>query len=333
MADFEADPTSLTLGSMTPERPNATDPDAPASVDGALRVLGQDLDLPTDVCKALFASYRPIFAAMDAWRRQQDGMLVVGINGSQGSGKTTLARFAERLLPGLHGWRVCVLSIDDVYLTRQDRLDLSRRVHPLLATRGVPGTHDVALGLDVLGRLRRASADEDVVLPSFDKALDDRALRPRWGRFRGRPDVVLFEGWCVGIPPQEELQLTEPVNDLERTDDADGTWRRYVNGQLAGPYRDWFGHIHRMIFMQVPGFEQVRRWRRLQEEKLAARRPGATGLMDEAALQRFLMHYERLTRHALEALPESADLVARLDAAHRITEVLGGPVPEAGELP
>lgn len=319
---------------MTSERPSAAAPLASKnSVDSLLQSLGHDLDLPLDVCEELLVSYRPIFAAMDVWRRERKDLLVVGVNGSQGSGKTTLARFAERLLPHLFGWRVCVLSIDDVYLTLAQRRELAQRVHPLLATRGVPGTHDVALGVKVLRRLRQASPGMEVALPRFDKALDDRAPHQDWEAFRGKPDVVLFEGWCVGVPPQDTAQLDPPINDLERWEDADGVWRRGVNAQLAGPYREWFGHIHRMIFMQVPGFEQVRRWRRLQEEKLAARRPGATGLMDEAALQRFLMHYERLTRHALEVLPESADLVARLDAGHRITEVLGGPVPEAGELP
>src|SRR4051812_37808865 len=71
--------------------------------------------------------------------------LLVGICGSQGSGKTTACEYVARTLSA-SGVRVAILSIDDLYLPRAAREDLARRVHPMLLTRGVPGTHEPSLG-------------------------------------------------------------------------------------------------------------------------------------------------------------------------------------------
>ncbi|WP_255210702.1 hypothetical protein [Methylogaea oryzae] len=168
---------------------------------------------------------------------------MLGINGGQGSGKSTLCEFLRLILEQGFGLRVAGLSIDDIYKTRAEREQLAKTVHPLLLTRGVPGTHDVELGLGVIDALKQAEAGDSVAIPSFDKARDDRRQLDEWPRFRGKADVVVFEGWCVAAKPQDEIELAQPVNRLEAEEDADGRWRRYVNQQLQGAYTELFGRL------------------------------------------------------------------------------------------
>lgn len=242
---------------------------------------------------------------------------LVGIQGTQGSGKSTLAEVLKwHLQQG--GLSVEVLSIDDLYLSRADRRALARSTHPLLATRGVPGTHDVALGRDIFSWVRSGSGSR--ALPRFDKAQDDRAPRAAWHHCEAPPDVLLFEGWCVGVAAQPESELSTPVNALEASEDADGDWRHYVNDQLTQFYEPWFEQLDALVVLQAPGFEQVFAWRKKQEEALRACKQGQ-GVMDEVALRRFISHYERLTRHALATLPGRADVLIPLGADQQPDEV------------
>lgn len=241
---------------------------------------------------------------------------ILGICGAQGSGKSTLAEaLAGRLRET--GLRVAVLSLDDLYLTKAERLALAGTVHPLLATRGVPGTHDVGMGLAVLDRL---AGTQPILLPRFDKATDDRAPDGTW--IDGPVDVVLFEGWCIGATAQEPAALNEPVNDLERMQDSDGRWRRHVNAALAGDYQRLFKRIDALVLLAAPDFTIVRDWRIEQEEGLrrslqAAGRP-ADGTMSRQQIATFIQFYERLTRHILSEMPDRADLTLRLDAGRRV---------------
>jgi D-glycerate 3-kinase len=217
--------------------------------------------------------------------------------------------------------RVAVLSIDDFYLTRAERRRLGNDVHPLLQTRGVPGTHDTGLLANSLDRLAALGDGEQIRLPAFDKSTDDRAPAERWPVVTGPVDFVLFEGWCVGTLPQTSEALREPVNELERELDADGRWRGFVNAQLTGPYARMFAKLERLIFLQSPGFDAIRRWRAGQEHKLAASAgPDAPGIMTATELERFIQHYERLTRANLAALPDAADVVLCLDERHGCQE-------------
>ncbi len=271
--------------------------------------------------------YLPLAAWIER-RRQAGKTLLAGISGAQGTGKSTLAVFLQAVLARAHGWRVAVLSLDDFYLTRAERLLLAERVHPLLATRGVPGTHDVGLLLDCIEDLRQLGPGDEWAVPRFDKSADDRAAPAEWPLIRGPLDLVVLEGWCIGSRPQPDEALTEPVNALEEEEDSDGRWRRYVNGQLNGPYRRLFRLLDVLIVLQAPGLEAVRRWRFEQEEKLReTASAGAPGLMDQQQLDRFMQHYERLTRANLKMLPELADVVLELDDAHgcrRSYEVASG---------
>lgn len=190
----------------------------------------------------------------------------------------------------------------------------------------MPGTHDVALGCDVIKKLTTAAPDDITHLPRFNKANDTLAPRGHWPAFKGRADVVIFEGWCVGARPQEEHDLAQPINDLERKEDTDVRWRRYVNQQLAAEYNKLFSLIDWLVFLKAPSFDCVYDWRAKQERKLAekVKRSGAgTRVMSAADLQRFIMHYERLTRHILTDMPKYADVVFTLDEEQRIVDVGG----------
>lgn len=262
---------------------------------------------------------------------------VVGVNGAQGSGKTTLALRLKDQLARQYGLRAAVLSLDDLYLPRAARERLAAEVHPLLRTRGVPGTHDVGLGLRLLEELTRPGAAAEpgaTRIPVFVKALDDRAPEAQWRAVETPVDVVLFEGWCVGTPAQAEQELGEPVNALEALEDADGRWRRYVNRQLATAYAPLFARIDRLVFLQAPDFDSIFRWRMQQEQQnLEAARsaPGGAGVAAAPSaeqLRRFIQHYERLTRHALAVLPARADAVAELGPRHELLNLRfrsGGP--------
>lgn len=266
--------------------------------------------------QALLAELHAPLACWLQARRPTDGPLRVGVNGAQGAGKSTLCQLLRVVLEAGLGLRVAVLSIDDVYLTQAERQELAREVHPLLAVRGVPGTHDVALAASLLDRLAALRPGERLALPSFDKGRDDRRALAQWPEVTGPIDIILFEGWCVGASAQPAAALATPVNALEAEEDADGRWRSYVNAQLQGPYADLFARLQRLILLQVPGWEKVHAWRYQQEQSLPAEQR-----MDADQVRHFISFYERLTRHMLATLPARADVCLQLAADHTIAAI------------
>ena len=266
--------------------------------------------LPPNYIDLLDRWWRPLAIHIAKWREAAARPLVIGINGAQGSGKSTLCRFLEEaLLPDL-GLQAVTLSLDDLYLTRAERDGLARTVHPLLRTRGVPGTHDTTLGRSILQDLLVGRPTQ---FPQFSKALDDR-LPPLHSRIVDAPaDVILFEGWCVGASPQKPSELAVPINTLEAEFDPAGIWRAYVNDQLERPYADWFAQIDHLVMLKAPSFESVLRNRILQEHKLRAASPHAPAAMDDGQVNVFISHYERLTKHMIVQMASSADICFELD--------------------
>lgn len=251
--------------------------------------------------------------------RPDHGPLRLGINGAQGTGKSTLADFLRVASAGLFDWNTAVLSIDDFYYTKAERTVLAKDIHPLLMTRGVPGTHDIVLLQKSLDTLQRLGPGEDMALPRFDKAIDDRASPSQWPVVSGPIDLIILEGWCVGSVSQAGAELVEPVNALERNEDSGGAWRCYANNQLDTRYRSIFEQLDVLIFLKAPSVDAIYRWRLQQEQELASKSPaGSPGLMDEREIRRFIQFYERLTRANLVTLPGKADVVFDLDEAHNV---------------
>lgn len=254
-------------------------------------------------------------------RRRGGERLVVGICGAQGSGKSTAVRLASAELEAA-GLRVAVLSLDDLYLGPEERRRLAETVHPLLATRGPPGTHDVGLGLAVLDDLTRGVPRP---LPRFDKAADAPAPLADWPIAQAANDVIFFEGWCVGAVPEAPDALARPVNTLEAECDPDGRWRRYVNAALAGPYQDLFAKIDTLVLLAAPSFDCVLEWRLQQEHELRARLaqegPDLGRTMSDEEVARFIQHYERLTRHVLAEAPSRAQCVIALDEQRNVANI------------
>lgn len=257
--------------------------------------------------------YLPLIDWLD---KKTETPLLLGINGCQGSGKSTLADFIAAV-QAMRGRRVAVLSIDDFYLTRRERAQLAQSIHPLLQTRGVPGTHDLALALQTVDSLLSLSPGDTTQLPRFDKSCDDRAPLSQWPTIEGPIDMVILEGWCVGSRPQSANELTTPVNTLEKNEDADGRWRQFVNDSLKN-YQQLFERLHTMVMLKAPDFSCVYRWRLEQEQKLAALRPDGSGVMSAEEIARFIQHYQRLTEANLVALPSHADVILELNHQHGI---------------
>lgn len=276
-------------------------------------------DLPAVFAASAQRCYLPFADWLEGQLAERQGdTYVLGINGAQGTGKSTLAQLLSEYLASEYGRRVVVLSLDDIYLTRAERLELGERVHPLLATRGVPGTHDVELGISVIDELRALKAGETARVPRFDKSRDDRFPSSDWTAVTGPVDLVIFEGWCVASQASPAADLQEPINELEATADAAACWRTYVNDQLASDYVRLFASLDSLLFLRAPDFDCVLRWRREQEHKLKDR-TGSEGhaVMSDAELAEFIQHYERITRNNFAVLPSKANAVIELGEDHQ----------------
>ena len=291
------------------------------NLDSRWRARRAEMGLPGVADDLLDLLHRPLARVFRRWREERGQTVIVGLQGSQGAGKSTLCSLLPMVLAEEQGLEMAVLALDDIYLGRAQRQRLADEVHPLLLTRGVPGTHDAALGIEILESLK-SSDGEEVTIPAFDKGTDDRLGPEASHRLRGPFDIVIFEGWCVGLDDAPDHDWQTPINQLEATEDADGRWRSFIREHLAGDYRDLFARLDRMVMLRAPSWEIVSVWRGKQEAMMkAARGDSATESLDAASLERFLAHYERLTRLTLQRLPERSDVVIELGDDQRPVEI------------
>ena len=279
--------------------------------------------LPEQFSQGFLQWYAGIVTALAERALVLNTPLLVGLSGCQGSGKSTLVEAIARVLQDVHRVTATVLSLDDFYLTKAERESLSQRVHPLFATRGVPGTHDLDLLRQTLSALRTGVPAS---LPVFDKAADDRTDMVQFIQDGASPQVILLEGWCVGIPPQPSTALQNPVNVTEADQDPDRVWRTEVNRALGEEYAALFAELDALLVLQAPNFDTSIRLAWQQEEHLSAclrqAHPGVPDpTMTRAGVADFILHYQRLTEHGLESLPTRADCLWELAADRSVQRI------------
>jgi D-glycerate 3-kinase len=302
---------------------------------GAMRGFITRNSLPEHYLQQASIWFDPIVETLIEHHCSAGRPLVVGINGCQGSGKTTLADYLCTSLQ-IRGLKAIAISIDDFYLSRQQRQALALNVHPLLATRGVPGTHDLKLALATLKSLAQDSGE--IKVPRFNKVQDERFPIELWPQVEAPFDIIILEGWCVGISAQNKAELLSPMNELERLQDPFGHWRQYVNQQLETEYPELWQLIDRLIMLQAPSFSCVYQWRLEQEQKLEQQVLGQkleqeslkklllvegvnakkNRIMHAEEILQFIQHYERLTRHSLKYLPETCQHLFQLTHKRQI---------------
>ena len=271
--------------------------------------------------KSLKKIYIPISFWIENKYKKKGETLILGFSGAQGSGKTTVTGIIKIILKKFFKREIYVSSIDDFYKTLKDRNKMSYAIHPLFKTRGVPGTHDINLVKRFFNFIKKKKFKK-FMLPKFDKSTDDRLKKKYWLNIKKRPAIVILEGWCVGAKPQINSSLKKPINILEKHEDQNLIWRKYVNNKLKNEYKKVFAMIDYLIFMKIPNFKMVFKWRLLQEIKLKRKLHHKKKTMSYSTIKKFIMFYQRITLQMIKDLNKSASIIMLLKNNQAIKKII-----------
>ena len=249
---------------------------------------------------------------------------ILGLVGGQGTGKTTTSSILEIILKKYFKLNVFKISIDDFYKTRKERLNLSKKIHPLLMTRGVPGTHDINIMLDFFKK-SKSRKFEPFKLPKFDKAIDDRCKKNQWYTLKKRPDVIIFEGWCVGAKAEKNSTLKKSINSMEKSKDTKLIWRKYVNNELKSKYKKLYDQLDCLIYLKAQSFSLLQKWRLIQEKKLWLKNKNKktkNKIMTKEDVLSFMQTYQRVTQNMFKFAPKYASIIFNLNSDHQIKSAI-----------
>ena len=243
----------------------------------------------------------------------------VGLAGGQGTGKTTTSSLIKIILSKYFKLDVFRISIDDFYKTRKERISLSKRIHPMLMTRGVPGTHDINMMLNFFKK-SKSKKFKRLKLPIFNKAIDDRFSKKHWYDLKKKPDVIIFEGWCVGAKSEKNNTLKKTINSMEKTKDQKQIWRKYVNDQLKSKYKKLYSQLNCLIYLKAKDFSLLQKWRLKQERKLwvKSKKNLNTKIMSKDNVLTFMQTYQRVTQNMFKYTPKYASVIINLNSNHQI---------------
>jgi D-glycerate 3-kinase len=247
----------------------------------------------------------------------------VGLAGGQGTGKTTISSLVRIILIKYFKLKVFRISIDDFYKTRKERASLSKRVHPMLMTRGVPGTHDIDMILSFFKKTKIKNFKR-LKLPNFNKAIDDRFNKKKWYDLKNKPDVIIFEGWCVGAKSEKNITLKKTVNSMEKIKDKKQIWRKYVNQQLKTKYKKLYSQLDCLIYLKAENFKLLQKWRLKQERKLLvkSKKNLNSKIMSKEDVLSFMQTYQRITQNMFKFTPKYASIIINLNSDHQIKSAL-----------
>ena len=264
--------------------------------------------------------YLPLSEWIYSTYKKDNKIKIIGLSGGQGAGKSTITGILKFILKKKYGLEICVFSIDDFYKTKAERKKMSINTHPLFLTRGVPGTHDINLINKTFKSLKKKNF-KPVLVPKFDKSIDDRFKKSKWTIVKKAPKVIIFEGWCIGARHQKDVDLKKPLNFIEKKYDTNLKWRKKVNNHLKNNYKKLFNIMDKLVYLKAPSFNHIFQWRLHQEQKLKLTTKNKK-TMSKTQVKEFIMFYERLTKHMMKNYSKISDLTIFLDKNHRSKKML-----------
>ena len=189
----------------------------------------------------------------------------------------------------------------------------------MLLTRGVPGTHDVNMMLSFFKKAK-SKKFQRLKLPTFNKAIDDRYNKKKWYDLKNKPDVIIFEGWCVGARAEANSTLKKAINSMEKANDQKLVWRKYVNKQLKIKYKKLYSQLNCMIYLKAKNFSLLQKWRLKQENKLWLKTKKKTShkIMTKGDVINFMQTYQRITQNMFKNMPKYASIILNLNSNHQI---------------
>ena len=235
------------------------------------------------------------------------------IGGSQGIGKSSLIKIISNTLNKIYKKKVLSLSLDDYYLTKKQRLNLSKNKNKLLITRGVPGTHDIKKLIEDIKKFDKSKFP--INTPLFDKLIDDVLKEKKI--FKTKADILILEGWCCGCNEISMEYLYKNINKLEKNYDYNYSWRNYYNYKLKNEYKELFNLFDLSIFMKAPSFRYVYDWRYKQEIKNYSKSKNFKK-MSINEIKFFIQHFEKITKWMIKDLNKKANLVININKDQKI---------------
>tara|TARA_B100001173_G_scaffold244156_1_gene214243 strand:+ start:841 stop:1698 length:858 start_codon:yes stop_codon:yes gene_type:complete len=235
--------------------------------------------------------------------------------GSQGIGKSSFINIISKTIEKFYNKRILLLSLDNYYLSKKQRLLLSEKKHKLLITRGVPGTHNIEKLVKNINQFNKGKYP--ITIPLFDKLTDDKSKSIK---MKTKFDILFLEGWCCGSSEIPKKILYKNINNLEKIKDPKYQWRNFYNNKLKMEYKKLFKLFDELIFLKTSSFDNVFKWR-FKQEKYNQSKNKKSKRMSADEIKIFIQHYEKLTKWMLKDLNKKAQIVIKFEKNHKISSV------------
>ena len=239
------------------------------------------------------------------------------IGGSQGIGKSSLIIIIKKTLEKFFNKNVLALSLDNYYLSKDERKSISNKEHELLITRGVPGTHNIKKLVNDIKRFEKNIYP--INIPLFDKLIDNRLNK--YQKIYKKCNILILEGWCCGCKDINKNYLFKNINSLEKKFDTKYLWRKFYNNKLKKEYKLLFNLFDETIFLKAPSFKYVLRWR-IKQEKNNSSNLSNSKKMSNQEIELFIQHYEKITKWMLKNYSKFANIVLKINKDQKITSIL-----------
>ena len=236
--------------------------------------------------------------------------------GSQGIGKSSFINIISKTIEKFYDKKILLLSLDNYYLTKKQRLLLSKKIHKLLVTRGVPGTHNIK---ELVKNVKQFNQEKyPITTPQFDKLIDDKIKLNK--TIKTKCDILFLEGWCCGSSEIPKKFLYKNINNLEKINDPKNQWRNFYNKKLKIEYKKLFKLFDELIFLKTSSFDNVYKWR-LKQEKTNQSKNKKLKRMSANEIKVFVQHYEKITKWMIKDLNKKAQIVIQFEKNHKISSI------------